>query len=283
MITLNPAQTKWQLSAIQFNSQPDPESNLYFLREQLAQLPRALQHLVVLPECFAVFGGAEGVQQRYQEPLGHGPIQQACAALAQQYQLYLVAGSLPTCTDEPTRFAASSVFFAPDGQLLADYQKLHLFDVSVNDSMGSYRESLSTQPGKKLTLSEQGSLKLGMTICYDVRFAGLTQALADQGMNVLSVPAAFTEVTGAAHWHTLLRARAIESQSFVVAPGQTGTHANGRKTFGHSLIISPWGEVLAEAGSAPGWISVAVDLADCQQLAVNMPVKQHNRFRSELK
>lgn len=283
MTTRNPAVTKWQLSAIQLTSQPDPEQNFQQLDHYLALLPKAAQHLVVLPECFAVFGGADGVQQAFAEPLGRGELQARCAALAKQYQLYLVAGSMPTTSPDPRRFSASSLLFGPDGTLLADYQKLHLFDVKVSDATGNYQESATTLPGDKLTLSVQGSLKLGMTICYDVRFPGLMQALAAAGMNVLSVPSAFTRVTGAAHWHSLLRARAIENQCFVVAPGQTGVHANGRETFGHSLIISPWGDILADAGAAPGWISAAVDLADCQQLANKMPIKQHNRFNSELK
>lgn len=283
MTIRNLAATNWQLSAIQLTSQPDPEQNFQQLNHYLALLPKAAQHLVVLPECFAVFGGADGLQYSYAELLGQGELQARCAALAKQYQLYLVAGSMPTISPDPRRFSASSLLFGPDGALLADYQKLHLFDVKVADSTGSYQESATTLPGDKLTLSEQGSLKLGMTICYDVRFPGLMQALAAAGMNVLSVPSAFTRVTGAAHWHSLLRARAIENQCFVVAPGQTGVHANGRETFGHSLIINPWGDILADAGAAPDWISVAVDLADCQQLANKMPIKQHNRFNSELK
>lgn len=282
MITTNPAATKWQLSAIQLNSQPDPEANFQQLSRYLALLPKSPQHLVVLPECFAVFGGADGLQLSYAAALGQGKLQQQCAELARRYQLYFVAGSLPTTTPDPKRFAASSLLFGPDGTLLADYQKLHLFDVKVADNTGNYAESATTLPGTKLTLSTQGSLKLGMSICYDVRFPGLMQALSAKGMNVLSVPSAFTQVTGTAHWHSLLRARAIENQCFVVAPGQTGVHANGRETFGHSLIINPWGEILADAGTAPGFISVAVDLAECQQLANKMPIKQHNRFNSEL-
>lgn len=282
MIIANPSNTKWRLTALQLNSQPDPASNFQQVSTFLAQAPKAVQHLVVLPECFAVFGGAANLQLHYQAALGDGELQARCAELAKQHQVYLLAGSMPTVSADPTKFYASSLLFGPDGQRLADYQKLHLFDVSVSDSTGSYQESASTMPGNKLTLSEQGSLKLGMTICYDVRFPALMQALAAMGMNVLAVPAAFTQVTGAAHWHSLLRARAIENQCFVVAPGQTGVHANGRETYGHSLIINPWGEVLADAGTKPGWVSVEVDLADCQQLAINMPIKQHNRFNSEL-
>ncbi|GGW72894.1 carbon-nitrogen hydrolase family protein [Alishewanella tabrizica] len=282
-MTANFAPTNWQLSAIQLTSQPDPVDNFAVLQQYLAQLPTAERHLVVLPECFAVFGGPDGLQQSYAEVIGDGMLQQQCAALAKQFAIYLVAGTIPTTSVDPQRFSASSMLFSPQGELIADYQKLHLFDVSVADSMGTYRESATTLAGNKLTLSTQGSLKLGMAICYDMRFPGLMQALAAAGMNVLSVPSAFTRVTGEAHWYSLLRARAIENQCFVVAPGQTGVHANGRETFGHSVIISPWGDILADAGTEPGVISVSVDLAACQQLARTMPIKQHNRFNSELK
>lgn len=278
---------KWRLSAIQLNSTPQPEQNIAAVQQYLQQLDdafgRTVPHLVAVPECFAVFGGGDGLQARYATALGQGDIQLACAALAQQYGVYLLAGSLPVQSPDTSRFSACSILFAPDGSIMADYQKLHLFDVAVSDSTGSYRESAGTMPGQKITLASAGQLKLGMTICYDVRFPGLMQALAAQGMNVLSVPSAFTRVTGAAHWQILLQARAIENQCFVLAPNQTGVHANGRETWGHSLIIDPWGRILADAATAPGWISAEVDLTDCSSLAQKMPLLQHNRFNSELK
>ncbi|WP_215399417.1 carbon-nitrogen hydrolase family protein [Rheinheimera oceanensis] len=277
----------WRVSAIQLTSTPDPAQNLAQVALYLQQLADTytdgLAHLVALPECFAVFGGRDGLQLQYQAPLGQGVIQQGCSALAKQFGVYLLAGSLPTSSPQPQRFSASSILFAPDGSIVADYQKMHLFDVEVSDSTGSYRESASTYPGQKITLVELAELKLGLTICYDVRFAGLAQALASKGMNLLTVPSAFTKVTGEAHWHTLLRARAIENQCFVLAPNQTGVHANGRETYGHSLIIDPWGRVLADAGTATGWVSAKIDLTDVVQLRQSMPLAQHNRFNSELK
>jgi predicted amidohydrolase len=277
----------WRISAIQLTSTPAPADNLAQVELYLQQLKQTygatVPHLVALPECFAVFGARDGLQLTHMAPLGQGAIQQGCAALAKQYGVYLLAGSLPTTSPQPDRFSASSILFAPDGSVLADYQKLHLFDVQVSDSTGSYRESLTTCPGQKITLADIGELKLGMTICYDVRFPGLMQALAAQGMNVLSVPAAFTRVTGAAHWHTLLRARAIENQCFVLAPNQTGVHANGRETYGHSLIINPWGDVIADAGTEPGFISAEIDLTECATWQQKMPLAHHNRFNCELK
>ncbi|MEO3678440.1 carbon-nitrogen hydrolase family protein [Rheinheimera sp. FR7-31] len=277
----------WRLSAIQLCSAPEPEQNLaavaHYLQQITQQCSDGLPHLVALPECFAVFGGGDGLQRQYQAPLGQGLIQQRCAALAQQFGVYLLAGSLPTTSSDPQRFSASSVLFGPNGSLLADYQKLHLFDVEVSDSTGSYRESASTYAGEKISLVQLPELKLGLSICYDVRFPGLMQALASRGMQVLTVPSAFTRVTGEAHWHTLLKARAIENQCFVLAPNQTGVHANGRETYGHSLIVDPWGRVLADAGSAEGWVSATIDLTECARLKQKMPLAHHNRFYSELK
>lgn len=275
--------TNWRLSAIQLTSGPEPLVNLATVKHYLQQLPQAERHLVLLPECFAVFGGGDKLQLTHQAAIGRGDIQLACQQLAAEFGVYLVAGSQPTTTDDPLRFAASCLVYSPGGELLADYQKLHLFDVSVADNTGSYRESATTLPGKKITLCQLPDLKLGLSICYDVRFPGLMQALAMQGMQVLTVPSAFTRPTGAAHWHTLLKARAIENQCFVLAANQTGVHANGRETYGHSLIVDPWGEILADAGSSPGWVSALVDLSQCRQLGQKMPVHQHNRFNSELK
>jgi deaminated glutathione amidase len=274
----------WRLSAVQLTSGPDPLLNLAKVDSFLAQLPKASQHLAVLPEGVAVFAGPDGLNLQLAEALGSGPLQSAYAELAKKHQLYLLVGTLPTQTSDPTRFAASSLLYSPAGELVADYQKIHLFDALVNDSSKQYLESSTTMPGDKLALVQAEQLKLGMLICYDMRFPGLAQALAAQGMNVMAVPSAFTTVTGDAHWHTLLRARAIETQCFVVAPAQVGTHPNGRQTYGHSLIIDPWGSILAEAdGSSEMVLSVETDLDLCLQLAEKMPVRHHNRFQSEFK
>lgn len=274
----------WRLSAVQLTSGPDPQANLTKVDQLLQQLPKADRHLAVLPEGVAVFAGPDGLNLQLAETLGAGPLQSAYAALAQKHQLYLLVGTLPTQLADATRFAASSLLYNPEGELIADYQKIHLFDALVNDSSKQYLESASTMPGDKLTLVQLDQLKLGMLICYDMRFPGLTQALSAQGMNVLAAPSAFTTVTGDAHWQTLLRARAIETQSFVVAPAQVGTHSNGRETYGHSLIIDPWGRILAQAdGSSEMVLSVETDLDLCQQLAEKMPLRHHNRFQSEFK
>ena len=194
--SINPVATNWRLSALQLTSGPEPAANLAMVKHYLQQLPKAAQHLVLLPECFAVFGGGDKLQLAHQAALGEGDIQRACQQLATEFAVYLVAGSQPTATAEPAHFAASSLVFSPEGKLLADYQKLHLFDVNVADSTGSYRESATTAPGKKISVCQLPDLKLGLSICYDVRFPGLMQAMAAQGMQLLTVPSAFTRPTG---------------------------------------------------------------------------------------
>ncbi len=276
---------QWRLVALQMCSQPEPSDNLQAIRAQLAALaekPAQLQQLVVLPEGALCFGAEANANLQLQEPLGDGPVQTQLAALAKEFQSYLLVGTFPTTTADPQKFAASSLLFSPDGELIAEYQKIHLFDAAVADNTGLYLESAKTMAGNKITVADVGELKLGMAVCYDMRFPGLFQALGKLGMNVLALPSAFTTVTGEAHWHTLLRARAIETQCFVIAPAQTGIHANGRQTYGHSLIIDPWGVVLADAGTAVGAISVDIDLQQVFSLRQRMPLAQHNRFLSEL-
>ena len=277
--------SKWRLVAVQLCSQPQPDHNLQAIRQQLtsfAKVPAGMQQLVVLPEGALCFGGDADANVQLQEPLGAGPVQQQLAALAQEFQSYLLVGTFPTTTADSQRFAASSLLFSPSGELIADYQKIHLFDAAIADNTGLYQESAKTLAGNKVTVADLGELQLGMAICYDMRFPGLFQVLCKRGMNLLALPSAFTTVTGAAHWHTLLRARAIETQSFVIAPAQTGIHANGRETYGHSLIIDPWGMVLADAGTAVGAISVDIDLQQVFSLRQRMPLPEHNRFLSEL-
>ncbi|WP_031568155.1 carbon-nitrogen hydrolase family protein [Rheinheimera texasensis] len=286
----------WQLTALQLCSSPDPAENLRQIADLLQQLPPARPQLVALPEGALCFAGADGANLAIAEPLsGPGvplsadqPIQQQLSALARLHYIYLLVGTLPTLSaraqtlpsqsDEPARFSASSLLFGPDGTLLSDYQKIHLFDADVSDNTASYRESATTKPGDKVTVADLGAVKAGLAICYDVRFPGLFAQLRQHGMNLLCLPSAFTTVTGAAHWHTLLRARAIETQSFVLAPAQTGTHANGRQTYGHSLIIDPWGQVLADAGTEPGLISVRIDLQEVAKVRHKMPLALHNQF-----
>lgn len=283
---------RWQLTAIQCCSAATPAENIAMLDHMLAQLPQQRPHLVVLPEAVLCFDAGFNAQLPLAEARGQGPWQQACAELAKRYGIWLLVGSFPLKSTDPSKFSASSLLFDDQGVLQADYQKIHLFDADVADNTASYRESDTTVPGTKLglvTLQDHAvdahaapDLQLGMAICYDMRFAGLFQAYQRAGAQVITVPSAFTTVTGAAHWYPLLQARAIETQCYIVAAAQTGQHANGRQTFGHSVIIDPWGQIIADAGTQPGMITVTMDGDFLQQVRQRMPVARHNRFISEL-
>jgi predicted amidohydrolase len=188
---------------------------------------------------------------------GH-PAVERFAGLARETGAWLLAGSISVRLSHET-LANRSMLFAPSGEIAARYDKIHMFDADPKDGQ-AYRESETFQAGDRAMVAETAFGPVGMTICYDVRFPALYRALGLAGVNFITVPAAFTVPTGMAHWHVLLRARAIETGAFVVAPGQTGEHAGGRQTYGHSLIVAPWGEVLADGGEAEGFVSADCDL-----------------------
>ncbi len=195
--------------------------------------------------------------------------------LARELQIYLHIGSL-ALKATPERAVNRSFLIAPDGGIVASYDKIHMFDIDLEGGE-SYRESANYQAGETAVITDLPWGRLGLTICYDVRFPALYRALAEAGATFISVPAAFTRRTGEAHWHTLLRARAIENGCFIFAAAQGGTHENKRETYGHSLIIDPWGEILAEAGVEPGVVLAKIDPAKVQTVRRNIPSLQHGR------
>jgi deaminated glutathione amidase len=194
---------------------------------------------------------------------------------ARDLKTWLHIGSMAVARDDG-KIANRSYLIAPDGKIAARYDKIHMFDVDLGNGE-PYRESESYAAGSEAVIAELPWGGLGLTICYDLRFPALHRALAKGGAKFLAAPAAFTRITGTAHWHTLLRARAIEAQSFVFAAAQGGRHENGRETFGHSLIISPWGEILAEAGTVPGVIAAEIDLAVLDDVRRRVPSLTHDR------
>ena len=200
---------------------------------------------------------------------------QAYRALAAELRIHLHIGSLAVQAT-PERAANRSFLIGPDGTVLASYDKIHMFDIDLPNGE-SYRESANYQPGGTAVISDLPWGRIGLTICYDVRFPALYRALAESGASFLTVPSAFTKKTGEAHWHTLLRARAIENGCFVFAAAQGGLHENKRETFGHSLIIDPWGEILAEGGVDPGIIMARIDPARVETARASIPSLQHGR------
>ena len=202
------------------------------------------------------------------------------ADLARETGAWLLAGSMAVKLPDEERLANRSYLFAPDGGIAARYDKIHMFDVDLAGGE-SYRESSQFRPGAETVVVETPFARVGLTVCYDLRFPALYRALAQAGAEILTIPSAFAVATGKAHWHTLLRARAIETGCFVLAPAQTGTHAEGRKTYGHSLIVDPWGEVLADGGEDVGIVTAELDLARIAEARQMVPSLQHDRpFRT---
>ncbi len=272
-----------KVGLIQMTSGPDPEVNLLFIEQQLQQMQSQPQHKAdwaVLPENAIVFGSKQDYHQ-HAEPLGSGPLQTRLAQLAQQFQLYLLVGSFPVRCEQGVK--TTSLLYSPQGELIADYDKLHMFDVDVDDGHKCYRESDTFVAGNRVVVVNTDLANIGLSICYDLRFPALFQQLRSQGADVITVPAAFTYVTGEAHWESLLRARAIETQCWVVAVGQVGTHPCGRQTWGHSMVIDPWGRVVGSLSETVGFITVTIDPKINQTIRAQMPIAKHARFDSILK
>jgi len=270
------------LAALQLNSSPLWARNREQIAESLALLPPERPCLVLLPENFACFGGRDDYH-RLAEPLGHGPIQRQLSAWAREHGIWLVAGSLPTRVAGQTKVHTSSLVYDDQGVLRGHYHKLHLFDVDVADAHGSYRESDSFLPGRDYCVVPSPFGGLGLSICYDVRFPELYRKLRSAGADVLLVPAAFTRVTGQAHWRPLLQARAIENQCYLVAANQWGRHGPERETWGRSLILDPWGDLLAERPEGTGLLHARLDAQRLSHIRNQMPVLAHARMTPDWK
>ncbi len=234
--------------------------------------------LVVLPENFA-FMGDEAERASHAEVLGDGnaPIQAALARLARQHAVHLVGGGMPEQSGDARRPFNTALCFSPRGELVASYRKIHLFDVELADG-SSYQESRGNAAGSEPIVLDASGFKLGLSICYDLRFPELYRELVHAGAQVLLVPAAFTVHTGKDHWHVLLRARAIESQSYVVAAAQWGSHPLGRTTYGHSLIADPWGTVIAEAPDGLGFALGTLEMSRIREVRASVPSLRHRRL-----
>ncbi len=275
-----------KLTAIQLCSTPSVEKNLAQITAQLQKIAINVndEHLVLLPECCLFFGGKDSQQFTLaQQTADNHLLINSLSALAKQFNVYLIAGTIPLLAICGTKFTNTSCVFSPSGELLTEYHKIHLFDVIVADKEKNYCESRYTQAGNTLAVADLPFAKVGLSVCYDIRFPELYRQLRQQGVSIITVPSAFTKPTGKAHWQTLLQARAIENQVYIIAAGQEGVHENGRETWGHSMIISPWGEVLTCLEQGIGSISTTFDAAEIQRVRASMPVNEHNRFTSELK
>jgi predicted amidohydrolase len=278
-----------KLSAIQLNAKPSVEQNLQAISKQLEILTKrdkSNDHIVVLPECCLFFGETDKAQLLLakncndpQQPL-NSSLQQTLSELAKKFHVYLVAGTIPLLTEQGNKFTNSSCIFNPAGEMMGRYDKIHLFDVNVQDNEKTYLESRYTKAGSEPCVVKTPLANIGLSVCFDIRFPMLYQTLNSLGADIITVPSAFTRVTGKAHWQTLLQARAIENQVYIIAAGQEGIHANGRETWGHSMIISPWGEVLVCLEEGEGIITTDYDGQNTKRIRESMPLK-HVEFSNK--
>lgn len=264
-----------KIAAIQMVSGADRDINLAAAGDQLRQAAEAGTHMAVLPENFAFMGKRESDKLAIAEEDGSGPIQDFLANTAAKYGLWLVGGTTALKSDEDRRSTASCLVYDDTGQRVARYDKIHLFDVDVPDNGQQYTESAAYVPGSQIVTVDTPLGRLGLSVCYDLRFPELYRAMSAQGAEILVAPSAFTAATGRAHWDLLTRTRAVENLCYMIAPDQGGVHANGRETFGHSQIVDPWGRVLDRVTSGPGLAIADFDSAGLAETRQRFPCLAH--------
>ncbi len=265
-------------AVIQMVSGADVDANLAEADRLLGEARRGGAQLAILPENLACMTPDMAALHAIAESPEGGPLQRRLAEMARRHGLWLVAGTLPLLADAG-RMTNTTLVFDAAGRPVARYDKIHLFDVSVPGGE-THRESAHVAPGDRGVVLDTPVGRLGLAVCYDLRFPELFRALLDQGAELFALPAAFTHATGQAHWEVLLRARAIENQCFMLASAQGGQHFEGRRTFGHSQIIGPWGELLARHAEGPGLAIAEIDLAAQRALRTRFPALEHRRLHS---
>ncbi|MBQ0754987.1 MAG: carbon-nitrogen hydrolase family protein [Gammaproteobacteria bacterium] len=272
------------VAAVQMTSTVDFNANLREAERLMHAAKQGGAELILLPENFASYGG-DYRQLAEQQGLA---LQAWLQHWAKTLEITLIGGTIPLAQRADGtlvnrgRVRSACLMYSSGGVLLGRYDKLHLFDVSVDDAQGRYCESDSFEPGDRLLVRAAGPVKVGLAVCYDLRFALLAGALAQAGANLLVYPSAFTEVTGAAHWHLLLRARAVETGCYVLAANQCGQHTAKRQSYGHSILIDPWGSIVAELNAAPGVLVAEIDLNHQKNIRNKLPLHQHQRLTVEL-
>jgi deaminated glutathione amidase len=264
-----------KVACIQLRSSDDTDENVRRTSALIRQANAQGARFIATPEntCLMAPDGGAKLEKSFSE--SDDPALPLFCALANELDIWLLIGSLAIKVS-PGKTANRSFLIAPDGRIAARYDKIHLFDVNL-PSGETYRESNTVAPGDDAVVANLPWARIGLSVCYDLRFPQLYRSLAKAGAEILMVPSAFTETTGKAHWHVLLRSRAIENACFVMAPAQGGEHANGRRTYGHSLIIGPWGDILAEGGVEPGIVAADLDLDDIGRARGRVPALNHDR------
>ena len=266
------------VAAVQMASGPNVKANLEEAERLIKTAVQQDAELVVLPENFAIMGLTEADKVAIAEKPGDGQIQQFLSQQAQKRGIWIVGGTVPIQSGVTGKVYSASLLYNDSGEVVARYDKLHLFDVVLEDSNESYNESETIEPGDDVVVVDTPFGKLGMAVCYDLRFPELFRVMADLGMEICVLPSAFTNLTGRAHWESLLRARAIENLCYMIAPDQGGYHKNGRETYGDSMIVDPWGVVLNRLPHGTGVVVSSIDLEKLRKTRQNFPALSHKRL-----
>ena len=271
-----------RIAAIQMASSPNVGANLTEAARLISRAVDAGAELVVLPENFAHMGMKELDKLTVQETYGKGPIQNFLATQADKHRVWIVGGTIPIKSDDPNRVRAACLLYNERGKVMARYDKIHMFDVKIHESGETYIESQTIEPGREVVVADTPFGRLGLTVCYDIRFPELFRRMVNEKVEIIAIPSAFTATTGRAHWETLARARAIENLSYVIAAAQGGYHISGRETHGDSMIIDPWGKVLDRLPRGSGFVVANINLDFLRQVRRNFPTLDHRRIPCEL-
>ena len=264
-----------KIAAIQMVSGTSPERNAESAWRLIERAAQGGAELVALPEYFCLMGRHDRDKLAIAEAPGDGPLQTMLADAAREFRVWLIGGTLPIRSDDADHVLNANCVYGPDGAALTRYDKIHLF--KYDNGRERYDEGAAIRAGATPTTFQAGTLKVGLSVCYDLRFPELYRALMVPPCDLLSVPSAFTYTTGQAHWELLLRARAIENQCYVIAPAQGGRHENGRRTWGHSMVVDPWGEVLAVRPEGEGVVLAELDTARIAEVRAQLPALSHRR------
>ena len=267
------------VACIQMASGPNIGANLLEAERLIEEAVSQQARLLVLPENFALMGNTEHDKVKHREVAGSGPIQTFLAEQAARHGIWLVGGTVPLVASDENKIRATCLVFNDQGEQAARYDKIHLFDVQLIDSDEQYTESETIEPGDTVVVVDTPFGRMGVAVCYDLRFPELFRQQLEAGMEILVLPSAFTAITGRAHWEVLVRARAIENLCYVIAPDQGGYHLSGRETYGHSMIVDPWGNVLNSLSRGPGVVCADVELGLLNSARRNFPSIEHRRLQ----
>ncbi|NOQ87399.1 MAG: carbon-nitrogen hydrolase family protein [Gammaproteobacteria bacterium] len=268
-----------KVAAIQMASGPNVKANLAEAEKLIKIAVQQEAELVVLPENFAIMGMAETDKVKIAEDFGSGLLQDYLKEQAVKQNIWLVGGTIPLKSKEPGKVFAACLLINPQGEVVSRYDKIHLFDVTIEASNESYTESETISAGKDIVVVDTPFGRLGLAVCYDLRFPELFRAMVDQNMEICALPSAFTSLTGRVHWESLLRSRAIENLSFMIAADQGGYHVGGRETHGDSMIVDPWGQILNRLPHGTGVVVANIDLAKLEHTRKMFPALEHKKFQ----